>query len=132
MISQPKQRSIIMGNFWARFLFWFLVILLIVLVASFLNSYKKMRSSLDKIESEKKKIENLEAKNAEVKRKLEAIESGEYIERQIRDKLGLSKEGEIVVILPPEEKLRSLYIEPVLEKETPEKPNWEKWVELLL
>lgn len=42
----------------------------------------------------------LQAQNSELKKKLSEIESADFIEEQARDKLGLSKKGETVVIIP--------------------------------
>ena len=50
-------------------------------------------------------VYKLEAKNRDLKKKLAQIQSPEFIEEQARNKLGLSKVGETVVIIP-EDKLK--------------------------
>ena len=42
----------------------------------------------------------LQSQNKELKKKLTEIQSSDFIESQARDKLGLSKKGETVVIIP--------------------------------
>lgn len=50
-------------------------------------------------------VYKLEAQNRELKKKLSEIQSPEFIEEQARNKLGLGKAGETVVIIP-EDKLK--------------------------
>ncbi len=42
----------------------------------------------------------LQSDNKELKKKLTQIQSQDFIEQEARDKLGLSKKGEILVIIP--------------------------------
>lgn len=51
-------------------------------------------------DAERRLIEEKERQEA-LERKLAQVESDEYVEREARDKLNLSREGEVVVILPP-------------------------------
>jgi len=77
-------------------------------------------------------VEKLKVKNSELQKKIEELGSEVYIESQIRNNLGLVKEGEIVVVLPDPELLRKLA--PVYEKEEKESPvvNWKKWLNLFI
>ncbi|MBI2611359.1 septum formation initiator family protein [Candidatus Gottesmanbacteria bacterium] len=49
---------------------------------------------------ERRLLEEKERQEA-LERKLVQVESDEYVEREARDKLNLSRDGEVVVILPP-------------------------------
>jgi phosphoglycerate-specific signal transduction histidine kinase len=83
-----------------------------------------------KIEKEKEKIEKLKKEKEELQKDVEMARSEEFIEKQLRDNLGLAKEGEIVVILPDYETVKKFA--PGIEEEEdllPE-PNWKKWVNL--
>lgn len=62
-------------------------------------------------------------KNKELKQKLAEVKSRDYIEETARNKLGLSKKGEIIVILP--EKIQVLKMEN--KKPEKEESNWKKW-----
>ena len=71
------------------------------------------------------------------KQELEAISSGldsmEFVEQQARDKLGLAKLGETVVILPPEGELRKLAPredEADESFELEKRPIWRQWLNL--
>lgn len=50
-------------------------------------------------------VYKLEMKNKELKKRLDEIQSPDFIEEEVRNKLGLGKKGETVVIIP-EEKLK--------------------------
>lgn len=63
-----------------------------------------------------------EKENQELKKKLEFAQSPEFVEKQARDKLGLTKPGETVVILPPLEATQTAVVENL--------PNWKKWLQL--
>jgi len=52
-------------------------------------------------------VYRLEIKNKELKKRLENIQSAQFIEEGARDKLGLAKAGETVVIIP-EEKIKQV------------------------
>jgi len=69
-----------------------------------------------------------EAENARLKRKLAEVQTPDFIEREAREKLGMGREGERVVILP--EKTKS---EPSFAKATEgRQENWRLWRKLYL
>lgn len=81
----------------------------------------------DKLTSSLDKLHGLEVKNKELKSKLKQIKSPEYVEKVARDKLGLAREGETVVVIPQEK------IEAVLgtkKGEEPRLPNPLGWLKV--
>jgi hypothetical protein len=61
----------------------------------------------------------------------EYLKSDAFLEKEIRDKLGYTKSGEVLLILPPDEILLELTdlnweLEGAIQKTT---PNWKKWYE---
>lgn len=82
------------------------------------------------IEERRQAVEELKKENERLRVVLEETNSEEFIEKQIRDKLGLAKEGELVIVLPDEEVLVKLA--PEIPKDIPSLPleNWEKWYRL--
>ncbi|MBI4036592.1 septum formation initiator family protein [Candidatus Daviesbacteria bacterium] len=56
----------------------------------------------DKLSQAMDRLHKLEIKNKELKKKLEGVKSPQFLEQQARDKLGLVKEGEVLVIIPQE------------------------------
>lgn len=104
----------------------FVVLVVISLIRNILGTLEATK----KIGKKEAEVAGLRKKNEELKKKLEEISSDFYIEKQIRDKLSLAKEGEIVVVLPPEDVLRSIVPElPSEEEELPD-PIWRKWYKL--
>lgn len=69
----------------------------------------------------------LEAKNKQLKKKLSQIQSPAFIEEEIRNKLGLAKIGETMVIIP-EEKLKSVLGASQLAQVR--LPNWLGWLKV--
>lgn len=99
------------------------IVLVIVfnLVTQIINSIK----SGDRLSAQAEIVYNLEAKNRELKKKLTQIQSTQFIEEQARDKLGLSKSGETVVIIP-EDKLKAVMVATQSAQIT-RLPNWLGW-----
>ncbi|OGD93629.1 hypothetical protein A2697_04200 [Candidatus Curtissbacteria bacterium RIFCSPHIGHO2_01_FULL_41_44] len=103
------------------------LLILAVIVSIFLsiNSTKKIltfRTTFQEVEEAEKRLENLKKENENLKKEFEYKKSNDFAEGEIRNKLGLVKEGEVVVIVPREEVER--------RKETGnqrELPNWQKW-----
>jgi len=63
------------------------------------------------------------------KEQLEYVKSAEFLEKEAREKLGLAREGEVVVILPENvEELISANQPQISENQ--EEPNWKKWLKL--
>ena len=114
---------------YSRYLFLLIVFLLATsLIRNVINTIKVRR----RINEEAQKIENLEKEMQELEIKVQKTESEEHIEIQLRDKLGLAKEGEIVLILPDDETLKK--IAPVIETEEEDvlEPVWRRWLKLFL
>ena len=65
-----------------------------------------------------------------MEQRLAEVKGEEYIEKQLRDNLGLAKEGEIVVVLPDEEILRKIAPSVPEEEDILPDPTWKKWLKL--
>lgn len=70
-------------------------------------------------------VYKLEARNKELKEKLSQTESPDFIEEQARNKLGLGKTGETMVIIP-DDKLK-LVMEASQSAQVVRLPNWLGW-----
>lgn len=109
----------------------YLVILVVILLTlSLLGNISKTRGSLKTIEDKKEELLALEEKNKELKENLERVKSDEFIEKQIRDQLGLAKSGEIILVLPEDDVLKKLVPEMSVEEEDLPDPIWRKWYKL--
>lgn len=82
------------------------------------------------LEQAQRELESLEKEYGQLLEKRAEVESDEFVEREARDKLGLAREGEVVVVLPSDEILRRLV--PVEQEEVfvGELPIWRQWVEM--
>src|SRR3990170_4810545 len=87
-------------NIFGKFINLIAVFFVILILASFVQNLSKMKQTRREIEREKLELEAAKREKEEVEEKLRKVQSEEYIEKQLRDNLGLAKEGEIIVILP--------------------------------
>lgn len=77
-----------------------------------------------------KKLEQLEKEQAELLQMKQQVDSPNFEEKEARDKLGLAKPGEIVVVLPPEDVLKKLAPDYDPEDYIQEQPIFKRWIDL--
>jgi cell division protein FtsB len=109
-----------------------LLVVLILLLISFAGDLSRIENSDLKIDEAQQRLNKLESERIELEKQVNEVNSEEFVEKQIRDKLNLSKEGEIVIVLPDEEILRKIAPKRVEEMDTLPDPNWKKWVNLFI
>lgn len=100
-----------------------------ILVASLIaynliNQISDATKSSERLSQEADNLAQLQAQNKQLKEKLSQIQSDEFIEEQARNKLGLAKAGETVVIIP-EERLKEVL--GTTESAQIRLPNWLGW-----
>lgn len=108
-------------------------LILAVVVLLFISLIRNITKSIqvgNRIKTEKAKLEELKKENSELEKKLAETQSAEYLEKQLRNKLGLAKEGEIVLVLPDEETLKKMAPADVEPEEVLPDPTWKKWLKL--
>lgn len=102
-------------------------IIVIVLVIAF-NLVTQITNSVksgERLSTQAEIVYKLEAKNRELKKKLTQIQTPDFIEEQARNKLGLGKPGETMVIIP-DEKLKQV-LGASNSTQTARLPNWLGW-----
>ncbi len=109
---------------------YLLILILIALALSLVRNILQIRSVNEKISQAEEGVEELKQEGKQLEAEIESLGSDEYIEKQLREKLGLAKEGEIVLVLPDEDTLRKLAPKRVVEEDVLPEPNWRKWVRL--
>jgi cell division protein FtsB len=85
----------------------------------------------DRVTEAKKELAIELQKNEELKRQLANVQTPEYMERLAREKLGYGKEGELVVVIDPNE----LKVTPSAssgQANEEQVPNWLQWRKLWL
>lgn len=78
------------------------VIVAVFVVYNLLSQILDALKSSERLSTEADSLYKLEAKNKELKLKLSQIQSPAFIEKEARNKLGLGKQGETLVIIPDE------------------------------
>ncbi len=115
-----------------RFSSLLLVIFAVFLAFSLFKNLVNEKKIDEKISTKEKQVESIKKENEELEKELERVKGEGFVEKQLRDKLGLAREGEIVVVLPDDEILRKFA--PKYEEEEDElaPPNWKKWLNLFI
>jgi len=101
----------------------FLAVLVSLLLV--INSTKRILSlntTSQEVTEAGSRLEKLKEENESLKQELEYKKSEQFAEQEIRNKLGLAKKGEAVVVLPKRDSEQSSVLSGKLDK-----PNWEKW-----
>ena len=123
------ERIAIKFSSYSRYLFLLIIFLLATsLIRNVINTIKVRR----RINGEAQEIKDLEKEMQELEMKVQKAESEEHLEVQLRDKLGLAKEGEIVLILPDDETLKKIAPVVEIEEEDILEPVWKRWLKLFL
>jgi len=116
-----------------RLIRYILIFVCALLVVSLVNNISTSRKMAQTLENAKQSLSDAQADEESLKQDLGIIESDYYFEKEARNKLGLVKENEIVVVLPSDDVLRKLSPRKVNDENyrLPES-NWKKWMSLFL
>ena len=107
-------------------------VLALFLLVSTIRNIGRVRSINSAVQAEKDKVEKMKEENAALEAQIAETQGSAFIEKQIRDKLGLAKEGEAIVVLPDAEILKKLAPRTPVEQNSLPDPNWRKWVKLFI
>ncbi|OGM17425.1 hypothetical protein A2V56_01560 [Candidatus Woesebacteria bacterium RBG_19FT_COMBO_42_9] len=107
-------------------------VLALFLLISTIRNIGRVRSINSAVQAEKDKVEKMKEENAALEAQIAETQGSAFIEKQIRDKLGLAKEGEAIVVLPDAEILKKLAPQTPVEQNSLPDPNWRKWVKLFI
>ncbi|RLC32956.1 hypothetical protein DRH13_00545 [Candidatus Woesebacteria bacterium] len=107
----------------------FMVVSLLMLV-SLARNIVKVREAKERLKEKEEYIEKIRGENEELSQRVATFKSEEFIEKQLRDKLGLAKEGETIIVLPDEETISKFAPSDEKEEEILPDPNWKKWLKL--
>jgi cell division protein FtsB len=109
-----------------------LILIIIYLVVSFIRDSLELSKVGKRFERAKNEVEELRKENKELSEKKRWVESEDFVEEQLRNKLNMVKEGEAMVILP-EDTSGEVGIKSELKgsgQGLEEKGTWGKWMEL--
>lgn len=107
-------------------------VLVIFLLFSTIKNIGRVGSINATVQKEKDKVEKMKEENTRLEAQIAQTQGSAFIEKQIRDKLGLAKAGEAIVVLPDAEILRKLAPQVPVEENSLPDPNWKKWLKLFI
>ena len=107
-----------------------LILFVFLFALSLFRNILKVNEVKNRIQREREKVQKLEEEGRILEEELKKMQANEYLESQLRDKLGLAKKGESVVILPDSETLKKLVPEIPDEKDYLPDPPYVKWLKL--
>lgn len=110
-----------------RIVSFLILIVGIGLIVNLSRDILRLLKAGDRVRQTQLQVEELEKRHLEFEELKKYYQSEEFIEEQARNKLNLVREGETIVILPPN-------VGELVgweEKENPQEiPNWRKWFKL--
>ncbi len=106
------------------------LILLAVFIVSLVRNVSRSYDANRRITQANSDLNKLETESVDLKKELDISTTYSFKEKEVRDKLGLAKEGDIVLVLPSAQELRKLAPERKAKEEAIPDPNWKKWLKL--
>jgi len=111
---------------------WVQILIIIVgvgLIVSLSRDILRLLKSAQQLKLAQQRMEQFEKESENLAKKKEYYQSGAFVEEEARNKLNMAKEGEAIVILPPNIKevlgeKESFNVKPL--------PNWRQWLNLFL
>lgn len=121
-----KQKKSIIGKIYKTLVF----ILVFLIFSSVYKNYSKYRSVRREVARLNVQKEKILKENKEIEAKIKEIQTEDYMDKEIRNKFGYAKTGEVVIVLPPDEEIA--FLVPQVEEEEIElpQPNWKKWLKM--
>ena len=111
-----------------------LVVLALLLGTFFIITFSRdlldLMSSRERIAKEQAEVAQLEEEQQELASELNQVMSDEFVEKEAREKLLLSKPGETVILLPSDEHAGEKDSSQNNQDGEDELANWEKWLRL--
>lgn len=103
------------------------IILVLVVAYNLFNQILNAVKSGERLSKGVETIYQLEQKNKELKERLAEVKSERFLEEQVRNKLGMAKKGEIVVVIPEERIKQVLGASQAAQIRL---PNWLGWLKV--
>lgn len=104
-----------------KLLYWILVGVMGVFMVRLSGSVWRLWKAGERIKQAEADVRKQEAENQDLKKRLAEVQSPEFVEKEAREKLGLGKEGETIVVMPDNANPKSQISNPNNEA------NWRRW-----
>lgn len=109
---------------------WFVIGLLVLIITGLVKSLIDFSTTRDRFVEAEKEVQELEREKEELQSQL-TLEDEEYVtEKELRDALGLSRPGEVVVVIPEDLLEETLSQRQELKQLNIDQTNWQKWIQL--
>lgn len=108
------------------------LILVFLMSLSVVRNVSRVYAIKREVEAEKTRLAKIEKENKELQEQIAKTQSPDFVEKQVRDKLGLVKEGETEVVLPDADTLRKLAPRISQEEDLLPDPIWKRWLKLFI
>ena len=119
-----------MKNLGSKIAGWVIWILIALLGIALVSDIQRVNQIKAQVQAEKAKVAGIQAQNNKLMTELTQTQNPDFIEKEIRNQLGLGKTGEAVVVLPDDDTLRKLAPQVPVEADTLPPPDWKKWEKL--
>ncbi len=98
-MTKKKRKTFFVKLFFSNYFFILILILLFVFSGIFIQKYDENKNIDNDLEDLKREIKGLEKDNKDLGNLIEYFNSNFFVEKEAREKLGLKKEGEKVVVV---------------------------------
>ncbi len=105
------------------------ICLILLLIFNVSKDIYRLMNAGQRLEDAEKKLAAIVEENEKLKKQQKDGKNDYYLEKEIRDKLGMAKPDETVIILPEELELTDKHLG---EEEKQNLPNWEKWLNVFI
>lgn len=112
-----------------RFILGLILLLGLYLIVSFSRDLWVLTKKENEISQSQLKLEKLRWENEKLRKELEYVHSEAFIEKEAREKLGLTREGETVLMLPENLKEWLGISQPQISGDG-NLPNWKRWLKI--
>lgn len=124
------ERILLIKERFRGYILYLVVLVLVLLTMSLVRNILRISQAENRVDDVRERVESLRQENEKLKDELEKVEGEAYVEFQAREKLSLTKEGEIVVVLPDKEVLRKIAPKIEEEEEVLPESTWQRWLKL--
>jgi cell division protein DivIC len=110
--------------------FSILIIIVLIIAYNLIGQIFTTLKSGERLKTATDELYTLEKKNQELKKKLTQTKTQDFIEQQARDKLGLGKGSETIVIIPDSKIDQVLGVSKEQIQSEIKLSNWQGWLKL--
>ena len=106
---------------------WIVILVSVFMIISLSRSVVDLWGRRNIVEQEQKRLSELEKKHEELVKKHDLVQTPAFIEREARDRLGMAKEGDTVILMDQSSVGKSSSQKTTEYGFSEELPNWKQW-----